>query len=67
MRSTIELPDDLLEQAMRASGLKTKRAVIERALEEALRRWRLEQFSASLGKISYDLTQKDLARMRSED
>jgi len=38
MRTTIDIPDDLLEQVIAVSGAKTKRAAIRWALIEALRR-----------------------------
>jgi len=38
MRTTIDIPDALLEQAIAVSGAKTKREAIRWALEEALRR-----------------------------
>ncbi len=38
MRTTIDLPEALLSQAMAASGAKTKRDAVRWALEEALRR-----------------------------
>ena len=37
MRTNIEIDDDLMSKAMKASGLKTKRAVVEEALKTLLR------------------------------
>jgi len=67
MRSTVVLPDELIEEAKRATGLKTKREVIETVLLDYVRRWRLERFRSRLGKIEFDLTQDELERMRAED
>jgi len=67
MRSTIQLPEDLIAEAKRLTGLRTKRAVITQALEELVRRAKRERFAASLGSIDFDLTADDLERMRAED
>jgi Arc/MetJ family transcription regulator len=61
MRTNIDIDDDLMDQAMRASGKSTKRAVVEDALrllvqtrrQGAIRKWR--------GKIAWD---GDLASSR---
>ena len=37
MRTNIEIDDDLLSQAMRATGLQTKRATVEEALRLLVR------------------------------
>jgi Arc/MetJ family transcription regulator len=67
MRSTIELRDDLVRDAMRLTGLKTKREVVTLALSELVRRRRLDDLRALLGHADFDLTQQDLERMRAED
>jgi Arc/MetJ family transcription regulator len=67
MRSTIDLPDNLVRDAMELTGLKTKREVVARALGELVRRGRLERLRALLGHADYDLTQAELERMRAED
>ena len=67
MRSTIELPDHLIEEAKRLTGLRTKREVVETALAEFVRRAHVERFLSRLGKIDFDLTQEQLAAMRAED
>jgi Arc/MetJ family transcription regulator len=67
MRSTLDIPDDLVEEAKRLTGLRTKREVVVLALDELVRRIRVERFRALLGKIDYDLTQEQLEGMRGED
>ena len=37
MRTNIEISDQLMEEALKASGLKTKRAVVEAALRTLIR------------------------------
>lgn len=67
MRSTLDLPDGLIEEAKRLTGLRTKRAVVVRALDELVRRERLQRFRERLGSFDFDLTQEDLEKMRAED
>ncbi len=38
MRTNIDIDDTLLKQAMQATGEKTKKATVERALRDAVRR-----------------------------
>lgn len=66
MRSTIDLPADLLSEAQRVTGLKTKREVVAMALDELVRRRRLDDLRALIGQ-GFDLTQEDLEQMRADD
>jgi Arc/MetJ family transcription regulator len=66
MRSTIDLPDKLLQDAMELTGLKTKREVVALALDELVRRRRLDDLCAMFGK-GFGLTQDDLEEMRRDD
>jgi Arc/MetJ family transcription regulator len=67
MRSTVELDDKLLEEARAITGLKSKREVLQYALEELVRARKTEALIAMLGNTELDLTQEDLARMREDD
>ena len=44
MKTTIDIPDAALADAMRFTGAKTKREAVVRALEEFNRRQRVDQF-----------------------
>jgi len=66
MRSTIDLPEGLLSEAQRLTGLKTKREVVAMALDELVRRRRLEDLRTRIGQ-GFDLTQEDLEQMRADD
>jgi len=61
MRTNIELDDDLIGQAQRFSGLRTKRDVVDAALREFVARHRQRQllYLATEGLIdpSYDVRQ----------
>jgi Arc/MetJ family transcription regulator len=66
MRSTIELRDDVIRAALELTGLKTKREVVALALEELVRRRRLDDLRSMFGK-GFGLTQEDLEEMRTDD
>ena len=54
MRTTLDLPESLLSEAMNITQTKTKTAVIINALENLVRKSKLEGLKAYKGKI--DLT-----------
>ena len=55
MRTTLDLPEDLINKAMRKVGLKTKTAVIILALKELLRKEELSNLKAFKGKIDLEI------------
>ncbi len=61
MRTTVDLPKELLEEARRATGSKTMRETIVHGLEELVKRDKRERLRALAGKIHLDL---DLSRSR---
>jgi len=67
MRTTIDLDDDLVREAMDLLGERTKRAVIQRSLEELIRQKRRERLRGKLGKLHLELTLSDLERMRQDE
>lgn len=54
MRTTLNLPEDLLEEAMKASGQKTKTATIIAALQAMVRRDRLQDLRRFKGRVALD-------------
>ena len=65
MRTTLDLPEDLLESAMKACHQKTKTATIIAALQDMVRRSRLQglrQFQGRVPDLDVDL---DVLRKRS--
>jgi hypothetical protein len=67
MRSTVELPDKLLEDAKRLSSIRTTKGIIEAALEEFVRARRLERLIARVGRGDFLLTHEELERMREDN
>ncbi len=55
MRTTLDLPEDLLSEAIRLSPHRTKTAVITAALEDFIRRRRLQALRRYKGKVKLDV------------
>jgi Arc/MetJ family transcription regulator len=54
VRTRIEIDAALMQQALAASGLRTKRAVVEEALRLLLRLKQQEQIKAAFGALPWD-------------
>jgi Arc/MetJ family transcription regulator len=63
MRTNIVIDDDLMERALRLTGLKTKREVVELALQTLVRLRQQEQVKRFRGKLNW---QGDLEAMRED-
>lgn len=61
MRTTLDLPETLVDEAREATGLVTKTDVIVFALREVVRRKRLEQLKGMFGTTPIDI---DIERSR---
>ena len=61
MRTNIEIDDDLLDEAMAATGLATKRATVEEALRQVVSQKRRREAIRSTAGIGWD---GDLEAMR---
>lgn len=63
LRTTLDLPEQLVSDAMKASHQRTKTAVIVTALEDLVRKNRIRNLSKFRGKVSLDLD-LDVSRKR---
>lgn len=54
MRTNIEIDDRLIEEALHLTGLKTKRAVVERGLQTLIRLARQRKVLDLAGKIHWE-------------
>jgi Arc/MetJ family transcription regulator len=63
---TITVDENLVEETRKAFKVKTKAEAIRRALEEALRRRKLEQVLSHAGRVEIDLDEEKLRRLRVE-
>lgn len=68
MRTNIDLDDALLEEARRLSGLRTKKAVVDKALETFIRCAREREALSMFGKLEWigDLAASREGRIREE-
>lgn len=64
MRTTLDLPENLLQEAMKASGIDTKTGVIIAALEDLLRKSKISQLKKFKGKIDIEANLDDLRGRR---
>lgn len=62
MRTTLDLPEELLAEAMKATKIETKTKVIITALEELIRKTEIAGLKRYKGKVDLDL---DLHSLRS--
>jgi len=60
MRTTLDILDDLLQQAMSASGARTKRDAVRWALEEALRQKAIDDLLSRKVAIDFAVTPREL-------
>ena len=54
MRTTLDLPMDLVEQARSSLGFKSKTDTVVFALREVVRRRRLDDLKALMGRVTFD-------------
>ena len=66
MRTTIEIDEQLLREAMAVTGAKKKRQCIELALQEVVRQKRIERLIQRLGKKPLTIDTDALDRLRSD-
>ncbi len=67
MKTTIDIPENELEEAIRHTGAKTKTEAVSVAVADFNRRQRLARLASRMGTFKDMLTRKDLSRMRETD
>jgi Arc/MetJ family transcription regulator len=68
MKTTIDIPDGTMEEAMKFTGAKTKREAVVTVLERFNRLQRLEKLNARVrGQFRDFMRQADLKAMRAAD
>ncbi len=55
MRTTLDIPEDLIAEAMKLTGAKTKSQLIKKALEEQINRIKRKKLITYKGKIDLNL------------
>lgn len=66
MKTTIDIPEQELQEAIRHTGAKTKREAVVIALSEFNRKRRLQSLVERFGTLDDFMTQEELGRMREE-
>ena len=66
MKTTIDIPEQALKDAMRFAGTKTKRKAVMAAVEEFNARHRMATLARHLGTCKNLLTTDELKRLREE-
>ena len=55
MRTTLDIPEDLIEEARRVLGFKSKTDAVVLSLTELIRRRRLDELKAMAGEIKLEI------------
>jgi Arc/MetJ family transcription regulator len=67
MKTTIDIPENELEEAIRHSGAKTKREAVVTAVADFNRRRRLEKLARDLGSFENMIRIEELLALRTAD
>lgn len=66
MKTTVNIPDDVLEDAMRFTRARTKREAIVAAMEDYNRRRRMAELTRYSGSSTTLLTNEEIERLESK-
>lgn len=55
MRTTLDLPEDLVTKAMKATNIKTKTKVIITALEQLIRKSKISEIKSYKGQVDLEI------------
>jgi Arc/MetJ family transcription regulator len=66
-RTTVFIDENLLDEAIRLTGAKTRRQVITTSLQELVRMHHRKAFARELGTFDLDLTLEELKELRNAD
>ena len=64
MRTSMNIPKELLKEAADAAGVKTQTMAVILGLQELIRKKKLEKMASLIGSGAIKLSQKDLQKMR---
>ncbi len=67
MRTNIEIDDELMAEAMRVAGTTTKKATVEEALRELIRRHRVRSLLDLFGTVGWEGDLDEMRRSRYPD
>jgi len=64
MRTTLDLPENLIKEAMNLTRAKTKTALIIRAIEDLVRKQKIEGLKDFKGKVDLDIDINSLRKRK---
>jgi Arc/MetJ family transcription regulator len=64
MKTTVDIPEDMLRETMKHSGATTKKEAVHIALQEYNRRKRMARLAESLGAFEHFISSEELKRSR---
>jgi hypothetical protein len=67
MRATLSIPDNLIEDLVKETGAKTKTQAITRAIEDYLKKRRLEKLLSLQGKLDLEENWKEMEALEMEE
>ena len=67
MKTTLDIPSDLINEAMRLTGARTKRAAVLAALDDFSRRGRMREMAMRLGNSETFMAATDLETLRLQE
>jgi len=66
MKTTVDIPEKILKDAIKFTGAKTKREAVNTAVAEYNRRCRVERLIKKFGAMDGIMTQEELRKMRED-
>jgi Arc/MetJ family transcription regulator len=63
MRTTLDLPERLVEEARETLGFKSKTDTVIHALREVVRRGRVDELKHLLGRVAFDFDPVEIRRL----
>lgn len=67
MKTTVDIPEEMLREAMKHAGVSTKKQAVRLAIEEYNRRKRMADLADLLGRFDNFMSQEELERLRESD
>lgn len=67
MKTTLDIPNALMNEAMRLAGAKTKRAAVLAALDDFSKRGRMRELAMRLGESETFMSAGDLESLRLQE
>ncbi len=60
MRTTVDLPEELLDEVQRTAGTSTRREALILALEDYIRRRRMRRVALAAGSLDFDVEAREI-------